>query len=89
MLVTSLVVSIILCVMLLVLLILCYIKYRRIVREYNIEKSDWLYTKNRFSLIESKYRAYVEEKINPFTIMRDIGEIIYAGCMPSHNDEEK
>ena len=81
-------VSVILSVILLVLLILCYIKYRGIVKKYNSAKSDWLYTKNKCSLIESKYREYVEQGINPFTIMRDIGEIIYAGYISPHNGDD-
>jgi len=68
--------------LLLVLLILCYIKYKGVKNLYEQDKSIWLFTKNKFSLIESHFREYKEGK-NPFTVLRDIGEVIYAGILPT------
>ena len=78
--------GIILLILLLVLLILCYIKYRGIKSLYEQDKQDWLYTRSQFSMIESHFRAYKEGK-NPFTVLRDIGETIYAGFLPESRDD--
>lgn len=73
--------GIILIILLSVLLIICYIKYRGIRNLYELDKGDWLYSKSQFSMIESHYRAFKEGR-NPYTVLRDIGEIIYAGFLP-------
>ena len=88
MLLVGLIVSVSLCVILLVLLILCYIKYRGVVKKYNDAQADWLYAKNKCSMLESKFRSYIEKGTNPFTVLRDIGELIYAGYTPPHNGDK-
>lgn len=88
MLVICLIVSIILVIILLVLLILCYIKYRKLFKRYNLVKSDWLYIKNKCSLIEYKFRTYIEGRCKPVSALRSIGEIIFAGFIPPHNGDD-
>lgn len=73
-------------IILLVLLILCYIKYRNIQNLYEEEKSDWLYASNKFSMLEYQYRKF-KEGTNAFTVLRDMGEIIYSGLKDDDDHE--
>lgn len=53
-------------------------RYKKLLEEYSIEKRNYLRKVNQVSMIEYHFREYKEGK-NPFTVLRDIGEIIYIG----------
>lgn len=55
---------------------------KELVKELEEAKSDMLYYKSKYLLIEQLLRAQKETNSNVFTLLRDIREIIYAGTLP-------
>lgn len=56
-------------------------KKKELLRELEEAKSDALYYKTKYLLIEQLLRAQKETDSNVFTLLRDIREIIYAGTL--------
>ena len=52
-----------------------YSKYHYYKTEYYDQKDMYLYYKSKLSMIEYHYRKY-KEGCNPFTVLRDLGNII-------------
>ena len=67
-------VSIILCLVITVFIM--FKKYRGLINQYNEKSRECLCKSNKLSMVEYHYRNYKEGK-NPFTVLRDVGEVLY------------
>lgn len=65
---------------LLIYIIICYKKQKKLekeIEELHKEKKDWLKDKSKLILIDSRMREYKETNKNPFTVLRDIRNLLW------------
>lgn len=81
-------VNIFVIICLIILNIVLLYKYIELQSMYYMERSEYLHKSNQLSMIEYHYRNFREGK-NPYTVFRDIGDILYNNLGASnYNGEE-
>lgn len=81
-------VNIFVIICLIILNIVLLYKYNKLQSTYYMEKGDYLHKSNQISMIEYHYRNFKEGK-NPYTVFRNIGDILYNNLGVSKYDGEK
>ena len=71
---------------LLIVNIVLILKYRKLQEEYYEIKSEYLFKANQISMIEYHYRNFKEGK-NPYTVIRDISNVLYNGLRSKNNND--
>lgn len=81
-------VNIFVVICLIILNIVLLYKYIELQSMYYMERSEYLHKSNQLSMVEYHYRNFREGK-NPYTVFRDIGDILYNNLGASNYDGEE